>query len=421
LVDLTHVVVRRRTREAHVEMAWYLASTATEAHSHFPFLLECTDRCIERLGCVSMHPTNEQRHHNGSRKITIEFSKYISKKQLDRIMRSPYISVAIDESTDISVTSNMVIYIYFIEDGEVQVEFFTLVDLKGASAKDIEEALVTALKEAGLLEKVIVLGSDGCSVMLGKDNGVGALLRRRPEGVLNFMLQFHCAAHKLMLSSGDAFSGEYCVEVDRMISCIHRLFKQSPKNLLELEQIYKEFAAAQTPEAQLRLRMIKRHVVTRWLSRHGAIASIVDHGTFDAVFKFVQTKDDDENADQEDYEVETTATGRKAAMKLPELAASLLDFERVGMMFFLADITGPLNMLSLVLQKTVPDLKEVLDTIDGLSGGIKKSFPPVGAMSHGPRVTRLLERVADLGSDNPGDITIGEHTIKVTKEKRDAL
>ena len=60
-------------------MAWYSASTATEAHSHFPFLLDCVDRCIERLGDATTRHTNEQRHDHGSRKMTIEFSKYLSK------------------------------------------------------------------------------------------------------------------------------------------------------------------------------------------------------------------------------------------------------------------------------------------------------------------------------------------------------
>jgi len=368
-------------------MAWFIANTPTEAHTHFRFLLECHDRAVQRLSNplgMRAETTNERRHHNCSRDYTFKFADYISEAQLERIARSPLIAVAFDESTDLSVSSDMVVYIYFIEDGEVKVEFFTILKLSGAAAPDIVAALVKALegepdtdlRRAGLVRKpvsslivalrsskvssygrsaticdtpgkVIVVGSDGCSVMLGKNKGVGALLRKRPEPNFKWMLQFHCAAHKLQLATGDAFSGEDCVEIDRMISCIHRLFKQSSQSRAELERIYDAFTAAQKPEAKLRMLMIKRHVVTRWLSRHSTISSIVDRGAFEAVFRFVQVKDDAENGEKDEYdEPGLTAAGRKKAMGLEELAASLLDFERVAMLHFLGDITGPLNQLS---------------------------------------------------------------------------
>ena len=45
------------------------------------------------------------------------------------------------------------------------------------------------------IAKVIALGSDGAASMTGCKNGVGVQLRQ----VKPFMIQFHCAAHKLTL------------------------------------------------------------------------------------------------------------------------------------------------------------------------------------------------------------------------------
>lgn len=81
---------------------------------------------------------------------------------------------------------------------------------------------------------------------------------------------------------------------------------------------------------------------------------------------------------------------------------------------------GPFNT-GKSLQKDVPDLMEVLNDIDGLIGGLKASYPREGKIRWGPRMQRLLGCVTNLGGDDPADITIGEHTIEVTKEKRDTM
>lgn len=50
------------------------------------------------------------------------------------------------------------------------------------------------------LRKLVGLGSDGASVMLGRNNGVAAKLRRLQPA----MVAVHCYAHKLELAFKDA-------------------------------------------------------------------------------------------------------------------------------------------------------------------------------------------------------------------------
>ena len=55
--------------------------------------------------------------------------------------------------------------------------------------------------------KIIGFASDGASVMVGKENGVAARLRKENP----FMLNIHCIAHRLALASHDASSSvPYC-------------------------------------------------------------------------------------------------------------------------------------------------------------------------------------------------------------------
>ena len=48
--------------------------------------------------------------------------------------------------------------------------------------------------------KLVGMGSDGASVMLGKNNGVGALLRKEQPA----MVAVHCFSHKLELAFKDS-------------------------------------------------------------------------------------------------------------------------------------------------------------------------------------------------------------------------
>ncbi|KAL2651800.1 hypothetical protein R1flu_019928 [Riccia fluitans] len=54
-------------------------------------------------------------------------SKVISKRTLERIKKSPFYGIMVDESIDIEITFNLVIFVNFIENGQVQVCFLALV------------------------------------------------------------------------------------------------------------------------------------------------------------------------------------------------------------------------------------------------------------------------------------------------------
>ena len=318
-----------------------------------------------------------------------------------------------DESTDISVSSNMVVYVYFLEGGELQVEFLELAKLKGGKAVDVVAGLIDVLstKERGnLVDKLVTLGTDGCSTMMGAKGGVGKLLREKCP----FLLQFHCMAHKLMLAVAAAFDDDEVYEVDRLLSAIYGQFKYSSKKRERLDEIHAELSARAGDEVKAKLRSIKRHVRTRWLSRGESIQSVLD--CLEEAVTFIL----DEmslKADDVDGDSGFTAAGKKSAMKPPELKGKVLEFKVIALLHFLGDVTELLNIVSKTLQKTKPDLLEVFDAIEGLIASFETNYPPTGKIKWGPRMRAFLERSeVDVGSESPGPIPItSTHKIMFTK------
>ncbi|XP_060603655.1 E3 SUMO-protein ligase KIAA1586-like [Ruditapes philippinarum] len=104
-----------------------------------------------------------------------------------------------------TVVSEMIIYIRYLKDGVSKTDFISILPLPGGKADTITETLGTFLTEdLGLqLEKMCALGSDGAKVMVGRQNGVAAQLRRRVPHLVNN----HCVAHRLALAVGQAAKG----------------------------------------------------------------------------------------------------------------------------------------------------------------------------------------------------------------------
>ena len=81
----------------------------------------------------------------------------------------------IDESSDIAVLNEMVIYARCIENGKIATNFLKICKLLNGTADTTKTALVAYMEDKGLsVSKMIGLGTDGASLMTGVHNGVGA-------------------------------------------------------------------------------------------------------------------------------------------------------------------------------------------------------------------------------------------------------
>ena len=202
------------TRTPLMRTAAVIATLGTAA-KHSLAINECIEKASEDLGATAaMEPTH--RHDKACIDMMRSLRTVLGKTQTRRIAKAGHIAVSVDESTDIATKGQMVVYVAFWceERNEATVEFFTIKTLASGTAKDIVAALReifpgSALADVPLAEgeavrvevagslwsKIVHLGSDGCTVMTGKDTGVGAMLRKD----IVDLLQLHCCNHRLAL------------------------------------------------------------------------------------------------------------------------------------------------------------------------------------------------------------------------------
>ena len=141
-----------------------------------------------------------------SRRITQEFIQVmgstIERSQLNELLAAPFYSILIDETTDIAVINEMVIYCRFIRsDCQVRTVFLKIVELSNGRADTIEEAVKSYLGNSLIpLSRLVGLATDGASVMTGRHSGVAARLK----AVQPIITSIHCVAYRLALAAGQA-------------------------------------------------------------------------------------------------------------------------------------------------------------------------------------------------------------------------
>ncbi|VDI54723.1 Hypothetical predicted protein [Mytilus galloprovincialis] len=144
-----------------------------------------------------------------NRKRAKEFTDCIAKVQMntikDNIHKAKFVSILSDGSTDASITEIEMIYTRVCVNGIVQVFFVNTAYVAKSDASGIIEAMKRSVEKLDVpwddfTKKLVGMGSDGASVMLGCNNGVAAHLRR----IQPVMVAVHCYAHKLELAFKDA-------------------------------------------------------------------------------------------------------------------------------------------------------------------------------------------------------------------------
>jgi hypothetical protein len=107
--------------------------------------------------------------------------------------------------------------------------------LTSGTADAIVQSITSYLREIDLpLEKMCALGSDGASVMVGRQNGVAAQLRRQ----IPHLLSNHCVAHRLALAVGQASKGvPYLPKFKDILGQLHRFYANSSVRMEGLRQI----------------------------------------------------------------------------------------------------------------------------------------------------------------------------------------
>ena len=135
---------------------------------------------------------------------------------------SKYATVIVNGSTDSSITESEMIYIQTSKAGSVRTNFVCCCQGQRGDGKGIVQAIKKAIETlvpwTEFVEKLVARGSDGASVMLGKNNGVIALLQSEQPS----MAAVHCSGHRLELAYKDAI--KKCPLAEKVTTLLKALY-----------------------------------------------------------------------------------------------------------------------------------------------------------------------------------------------------
>ena len=213
--------------------------------------------------------------HWRSKNYAFEFVKSINKivqeENMCSIRNAPWHTLIVDESTDITVHKMLVLYIKYREENDVsyKTEFGGIIQLTSCTAPAIVEAINQFYTKHRLdMQRMVMLTSDGASVMLGKHNGVAALLRCQ----IPHLTEQHCVAHREDLGIDDAWKDVPLMrEVETLLRSVYNMFSRSAVKKGKFEEL-----ADVLNEDTLSFRPLNE---VRWLSRNQAVNAVLRNYT----------------------------------------------------------------------------------------------------------------------------------------------
>ena len=301
----------------------YFLNTREIAHTtnFIPLLDLAKSLGVQYLNDLYVGENAAYRSERFVQEIVSALGEVVVRKIRVALQNSPFFVLMIDETTDVAVMKQLVIYAKYIENGAVQTRFLSMIQIRNGTASTIVEAVTKFCEEWNLdIKKMCGLGSDGASVMLGKKGGVATLLKAR----VPFMIANHCVAHRLALACGQA-SNEipYLLKFKAVLDQLYRFYDNSPVRTAGLHSIQEVLN-----EPTLKLSQAKD---VRWLSHEKAVNNL--RRCFSAVI----------------VSLEREATER-TCVEAHGLAVFVQKYEFVATLHMLSDVLPPLAQLSRAFQ-----------------------------------------------------------------------
>ena len=204
-------------------------------------------------------------HHSAVDEMITSIDSVLLKSMKEEIRDAPFVSIIVDESTDIAVFKKLIMYLQYVDHGgNVKVTFLKDADVQDGTAQTIVDAAKTVLNEMDItITKIIALGSDGAAVMTGRHNGVGVKLKRECP----VFIHVHCCAHRLSLAVSQ--SAKEVADVSQYQTTINQVFRYYDNSAVR----YNELREIQDVLLNTTV-TLKEPKSVRWLSLDEAIQAI---------------------------------------------------------------------------------------------------------------------------------------------------
>ncbi|XP_056000656.1 zinc finger protein 862-like [Ostrea edulis] len=260
-------------------------------------------------------------------KAAIEFVKSIAATERDNtvdfLSKVNFFSIMMDGSTDISGDEQEALYLRFSLHGKVTERFLAIGTPNSTCAVDLESFLMKVFTDCRIDKaKLVGMGSDGASNMVGKKGGLSALLK---NNINDELVNVHCFAHRLELAFRDVLKKSKLY--DRLMTLLIGLYYFYTKQ-------YKNKRGLLDAIRALNVKGVVPTKVTgtRWLAH-----------LFRGMNNMMRTF--------QAYEAHLCSLSHKNP-KAEGLAKILLRKDLVCFVLFLQEALEPLMRLSLKLQKT---------------------------------------------------------------------
>ncbi|CAG2186740.1 unnamed protein product [Mytilus edulis] len=320
---------------------WLCKRELPHTTNYVPLMNLCKDLGVDVLNALMVGENAKYTSERFIQEALLSFKYIVQTPLICDLKNSPFYTVMVDETTDVAVKKELILYVRFLKNGKSSTHFLKMIELFDGKAATIKSAIVQTLEEIDVpLEKMCALGSDGASVMLGRKGGVAALLKESvPTLIAN-----HCVAHRLALASSQAAAAvPYLKKFKAIVEQLYRFYQYSAVRMAALHHIQE---ILQEPVIK-----ITEAKDVRWLSHDKAVQSIR------RCFPSIITS------------LEREAKERGDAQALG-LATFVQKFDFIATLYMMCDLLPPLSQLSKALQawENYASVRKVIDDL------IKENF-----------------------------------------------
>ena len=288
---------------------------------------------------------NSYRNDKQAQKFTYHSAEIERENIRKRIEEAKFLTLIVDGTTDSGTVEAEMVYARYCARGQICVNFVSYVNVERANAPGIIDGMKTAMHRLGIPEeswvkKLVGLGSDGASVMMGKKRGVIALLKELQPACQGI----HCAAHRLELAYKDALRKvPIHLKVEGLMLNLYLFYKKSALNRSMLKRTYEVL--------QIKSSIPTRVGGTRWIPHTVTAIQNLLKGYSGITTHLSQIVDNNES----------TADARG---KAKNYVNCLLNRQTVMYLHLLLDVTEALKALSLTLQKKDATVADIHDTLN---------------------------------------------------------
>ena len=245
------------------------------ANTKFTSLLEL----VEKMGLTNLR-FFEHRSGGSVREMFILMGEMVESEVVKKAQQASYVGLLIDGVMDIAQREQLLSFIRYVDPdtNEVKTDFLAVSDIlessSSANAETIKSVVVKQLSDCDLdINKLSGLSTDGTSVMIGKENGVAAKLKREAK----MLLGVYCICHRLALACGDANDDiSYIKTVEKVLIKLWSFFHNSGKCTAAYTKAVIASADLLFSNSGKKrvVKRVKKATRTRWLSTESTVDGI---------------------------------------------------------------------------------------------------------------------------------------------------